>query len=181
MNYNSESSFSELNVNSSKINNLSGNPVMVRTPLQPKKNNKLINNNMKLTPIKQIDFNELKMKSNKSNHNKETLSLEDNFEINYNMTKCCNDNHYDSKFKENQVIIGDLYNFNDNTVSTIENSPYHHDLFYEKEKIIIGKALDFFEKENLIYLTNSDLKLRENYLQYAEEDLIFHIPEEENN
>jgi hypothetical protein len=153
-----------------------------RTPLKPKLINKNASElNLKATP--HLDLSECK--SNIQNRGNMTYNKEregdiniDEF-INYNSSKNYDLNHEDLEYiyKDIKLKMADfnLNNLN-RTGSTAEDDSNYLD---QDEKKILGRALDFFENENLIYIPYSDLKLKENIQKYIHEDLCFHEDAEE--
>jgi hypothetical protein len=108
----------------------------------------------------------------------------ENFEINpelddYNENKNCNTH-------EKSYLNGMNFNFSyppikeNNSPSTDDNSNYANEEEEEDNKDLVKKAMDFFENENIFYITQTDLKYKKKIDNYIHEDLYFPDEDEIN-
>ena len=167
-------------------NNTFNNPSVTRTPLQPKSINRniQIESNCKLiTPIKNYGEksvyntnNKIEKEANVFAQTNIEIGLTENIDdYSYNLNKDCSNHHNKNdkiKINNENFEIDYLYD-NLCLASTEEKSDESMEVNQQDSPDMLNKALDFFENENLIYLSLNDIKNREKIDKYIHEDLYF--------
>jgi hypothetical protein len=189
------------------MTNCNSNVNLIRTPLQPKylnKNNFINESISKLTPCKTLDYDEFKSNNKikqinlnkreqdlnedlrlvdfnhngelkESNHffinNKRDDDIE--FYYNYNFKKNCYDNHFDLGSIKQDIEI--KFESCPNELMKTNNSSLDNDAQIDDN---IKLAIDFFDKENFINFSYTDLDLREKIEKFTHDDLYFNFPDD---
>lgn len=185
---NNNNNYSFQNDNQSQMNNLKNSfnsQPLQRTPLQPKSlnrgnmqsNNKFNDSFAKVTPIKIVDFQNISQvrKIDEKNEEDSLCDLNNNYinyEDSFNYNKDKNMEAYNQRGENEMTLVEETF------CSTDEKSMVKDNLCDDPMDRMVVKAMDFFENENFLYITPTDLRIRERVNDYINEDLCFYYPEE---